>query len=147
MEITIRQAGKEDIEGILKLWAGFVEELYPEEKPSIEDYKKQLESFMVSPMYSMKVAEDNGEIIGFMDGVVINDPLVGGPCGYGRQLYVTPEYRKYMLGLKLYRSQEKWARDRGALYIKHYCTDRMQRFYERLGYIKTDSLMQKKLEG
>ena len=142
----IRPAVKNDLPEVGKLWLELVKETYPNETPSFE-MMIQDTLFMMNthPGYSMFVAEDGGEIIGFVDAVYSNDAVLGKLCGRARHLYVKPQYRPKLVGLKLFKVQEDWGIQHGAKAAKGNCIDSMVNIYKSFGYKAIETLMYKEL--
>jgi GNAT superfamily N-acetyltransferase len=143
--MNIRRGNENDLNTVTSLWKEFADELYPDEKNSVSIYTEQMKNMLKSPIYAVFLAFDGNTAIGFSDAIVINDAVVGGLCGYGRFLYVKPEYRKTFLGARLYKTLLQWAKKQGIISVKTYCTDRMIKFYRGLGYSSTETLMYKKM--
>jgi GNAT superfamily N-acetyltransferase len=143
--MNIRPAVKNDLPEVGKLWLSLVKETYPDEKPSFE-MMIQDTLFMMNthPGYSMFVAEDGGEIVGFVDAVYSNDPVIGKLCGRARGLYVKPRYRSSLVGLELFKVQEAWGKQQGAKAAKGNCVASMVKIYESFGYKAIETLMYKK---
>jgi len=94
------------------------------------------------------VAERNSEIIGFCVGYVaphfFGNDLTSGDLA----IYVTPEHRKGMVGVRLIKSYDAWCSDKGVseplLGVSAGITpDRIGRLYERLGYTEKYTIYKK----
>jgi GNAT superfamily N-acetyltransferase len=141
--MQIRLATKNDLPDVWKLWLALIKETYPDESPSIEMIISDTLFLMNNnPNYSLIVAEEEGEIVGFVDGVVVADPVIGKMCGRGRHLYVKPSCRTQVIGVQLFRAQEEWGRkSRGIKAGKVNCIPEMVPLYEMLGYRTIEILM------
>lgn len=145
--MKIRLANKEDVQSVATLWLLLIEETYPEETPSVKEFFRQTFILMDhDPGYSMLVAEnDDGSIIGFVDGMIYDDPLTGLVCGRGRHMYVLPQYRSTAAGIMLFRAQEQYGLERGVRVMKVNCIPSIVPLYEKLGYKPIEFLMSKKI--
>jgi len=94
------------------------------------------------------VAERNSEVIGFCVGYVaphfFGNELTSGDLA----IYVTPEHRKGMVGVRLIKSYDAWCSDKGVseplLGVSAGITpDRIGRLYERLGYTEKYTIYKK----
>lgn len=92
-----------------------------------------------APEYSVLVAEDasgiHGVHIGFVQDLWFSDELLG----YDVLLYISPNKRGGMSGIRLIKAFETWTFSKGAIEIRPGSTtgispDRVRALHERLGY-------------
>jgi GNAT superfamily N-acetyltransferase len=100
------------------------------------------DAVLTNPAYLCLVAEEEGEVVGLIVGYVI-------PHWFGNDLtsgdlavYVAPEHRKGMIGVKLVKAYTAWAKSMGVkepmLGVSAGITPaRIGDLYKRLGYTET----------
>jgi GNAT superfamily N-acetyltransferase len=145
--LDIRLARKEDVGDIIPLWLELMKETYPEGNPSPTMFATQMMNLMDQHNgYTCFIALDGKNIVGFIDGIVIDDPIYGCKAGRGLHFYVKPEYRKTLVAISLFSTQEKWGEKyRGAKVAKLNCIPSQRELYEKMGYKPIEFLMYKKL--
>lgn len=86
------------------------------------------------------VAYRDGQAVGLLMGIEWEHPMFTGKPVSDMVVYVVPEHRGGSIALRMIRMLEAWARERGAegVLLGQSTgigdTDRVRRFYERLGY-------------
>lgn len=100
------------------------------------------DAVMTNPAYLCLVAEEDGDVVGLIVGYVM-------PHWFGNDLtsgdlavYVAPEHRKGMIGVKLVKAYTEWTRSKGVkepmLGVSAGITpERIGALYKRLGYTET----------
>jgi hypothetical protein len=88
------------------------------------------------------------EVMGGIGGMKHADLLSGELCAVELFWYIQPKYRAGMWSVRLVKLFEKWAEQNGC----HHCNmvimegsmpDKLDSFYQRMGYRKTESVYQK----
>ena len=144
--MNIRRAVKGDLLQVLRLWLDMIRETYPENNPSLDKAFTGFLNLMDNPAYNMWVADDDGDIVGFVDGFVVDDPIIGKICGVGMHGYVKPEHRKSLTGIKLHTTFfEEEIKEHGLKAIKLNCIPSMVPYYEMLGFKQKEILMYKEI--
>ena len=162
MDYEIRLTRTEDIPGIVNLYAeatklmhrlspaGFGERL---REPI--DVKKEQESFsqaLADEGTVILVAEKDGEIAGFVMGVVEYhvDDLVDAPYLTVQYICVDERFRRTGMGKALMQEVERWAVSKGITNLDLMVLDTntpAQSLFRKMGYVPLDIRMGKKLKG
>lgn len=140
---TIRLARKDDIEEISKLWVQMAVEARTESNPDVGVWKQIINSFMDLPTYYLFVSEKNNEIVGFIDGMIFADPLIGRTNGLGQHFYIKPEHRGSDVSKKLYGKIIEVAKSNGLKSIELFCFPEMKTFWEHHGFRESKLIMKK----
>lgn len=106
---------------------------------------KFAENLLSSENCCLFVAEVDGEVVGFVAGMV--SPTFFNPSGIqAGELgwYVDPDYRNSRVATELHKSYEEWAKGRGATSIQmmHMDTEQSEligKMYEKWGYHKVET--------
>lgn len=136
----VRQVKKEDLPSLTKL----EQQCFPvEEAATKEAFAKRIELIPES----FFVAEQNGEIIGLINGPVIHNRVItddlftniqSNPASGGHQsvlgLAVSPKFQKHGIAAALLSHLEKEARAQGRESITLTCKENLISFYEKFGY-------------
>ena len=150
--VGVRVAGREDIDSLCDLYAGFHEfhaegvpsrlaslaDLWPVERAALASRLRELISVSEAAVF---VAEQDGEVLGFAEVYVRDDEStparVARRHGHLQSMFVVSSCRNRGIGGKLLASCEAWARSQGAeemrLDIWEF-PDGPLGFYERQGY-------------
>lgn len=99
----------------------------------------------------VEVAEDKGRLIGVMVSELVNPAFSFDKVAENSILYVEKEYRGSLTGKKFISSYKKWAEEQGvkAAYIgtsSGINTERVKKFYSKLGFQEVGSDFQLRLE-
>jgi GNAT superfamily N-acetyltransferase len=139
----IRPYAAHDLDAVLALGA----DMHSESRYSSLDFDPAKlvalsDTVLTNPAYLCLVAEEDGEVVGLIVGYVI-------PHWFGNDLtsgdlavYVSPEHRKGMIGVKLVKAYTAWAKAQGVseplLGVSAGITpERIGDLYKRLGYTET----------
>ena len=128
----IRKATHEDIDAIGKLWAALVIEENPNAHPNIERWKDIQRQLFGLNNYYIYVAEENGEVIGFNNGLFLVDIETNEPYIDGGNFYVLPKYRKGLSGMRLHRNSFEVAKSLGAKFMRRKVSANNKRMMDRL---------------
>lgn len=90
------------------------------------------------------VAEEDGEVKGYLLGYVHPTYFAAGPVGYVEQVVVKEDSRGRGFGRNLVAGFETWARQAGCLLVA-LATRQAAGFYEALGYEKSAAYFRKNL--
>jgi len=85
------------------------------------------------------VAEDDGKIVGYSEGIIENlpSPFKNKKVGVLESLYIIKEYRSQGLGERLSREVLKWLKSRGIKEYKltvHHANATAYRLYKKMGF-------------
>lgn len=149
----IRPATVEDIPVIVELGSKLhIESSYRCHAFNKDKVAKLMESLIVGGEYGVVfVAEIDGEIIGGIAGGIdewwFGDTL----HAFDFSFFIAPEYRGGSAAFRLLLAFQEWAKIRGAVEIDIGIStgiheDKTERFYEKMGYVKTGRTFGKKLE-
>lgn len=101
-----------------------------------------------NPNYFFKVADDDGEVVGFLVGTIstnlFSPDVVGSELGW----FILPEFRDGRTGLKMQRMFEDWCKEKNAKLIAMADIDPLQsldKFYTRKGFILMEKTYVKEL--
>ena len=135
MQITIRRGLLEDVPTVAGMWAKIVIGEDKNATPNEDLYIKQSERLVKIPNYYLYLAEVNGEIVGFNDGIVSVDPSNSQKYVAGRHFYVTPEHRKTGVAQALHKNSQDVARELGATVIRRYIRPDKVQFLLSKGHV------------
>ena len=123
--INIRKAKKGDFEKILKLAEELYEAELPFDKNLNENYynnqkaKEDLKKLISSRKRTFLVAEENDNLVGYVDGYIIEkEEVYIEKVAYLDHLCVTRKYRKQGIGKILIDEFAKIMKEKGVKYIK-----------------------------
>ena len=144
--ITIRNFKSDDIEKISFFKSESVKMNFPGSKFNSEMYKRLLlKSVSKSPDY-VKVAEDNGNVMGYVWFKVIDSTV--GMFGRFEHLFVDESCRGKGVGKMLMEAAENYFRSKGIKTVKLTVTttnENAMKLYEKLGYETKRYKMEKDL--
>lgn len=144
-DFTIRQATKDDIPKIVELWEQMVNEARGQWLPNKDIWAAMAVQLMQSGMYHLLVAEEKGEMIGFIDGMMFNEPSTGKMHGVGQHFFIKPEHRKSMVGGELYREIMVIALSKGAEILEFFCFPEMIKEWVKRGFFPARILMRREV--
>lgn len=109
----------------------------------------RLETVLTKPGHSLLVAEDAGQVVGWVHGCM-RYLLEEEPHAFIGGLIVADGQRSRGVGARLMAAIEDWARTQGAHEVHVYSNvirERAHRFYERIGYthVKISKVLKKRL--
>lgn len=130
----IRPATTEDVGRIAELWEAMVREMRPDWNPRRDVWQEMCLQLMAQPQYVMFVAEVDGGIVGFADGLMFLEPSTGKFHGVGQHFYISHSHRKGILPGLLYREIISTSLLRGAEVLEFFCFQEELPFWRRHGY-------------
>ncbi len=157
METVLRKATLSDLKAIQELnhllcakekkeYDPTIDADYPFSKLGEEYFRSAIES---SDSY-LFVAEDNGEIIGYIAGAMIvpEEYRIISRMAEAENMYVKDSYRGKGIGGKLLQGFEEWCKKKGVeriLYVASAANTEAIKFYKRRGAEELDVSLEKKL--
>ena len=146
--MIIRQATIADASAISLLWEQMVKEVYPKFTPNRKWWEKMMVALIESPMvqYTVVVAEQQSEIIGFIDGLVFPEPSTGKIHGVGQHFFILPEYRHSSIAGRLYGSIVGHALKKKAEVLEFFCSPENIQFWNKRGYGLMRCVMRKETQ-
>lgn len=143
----IREMTAKDINGVVELGQVIhVESEYKDIPASVIKSRSTALRFYGNPgSHIVMVGEEDGKIKGFLAGYL--DTFFFGDDAVAIEMctVVSPHYRGGTVAARLVAEFEKWAINRGAKRILMTTPERGEAFFERKGYTKVKSVMEKKL--
>lgn len=141
--IIIREAQAGDLQALIPLSEQLGYPVTPAE------LRPRLEAVLGRPGHSLLVAESDGQVVGWVHGVM-RYLLEEDPHAFIGGLVVADGFRSQGTGALLMAAIENWARGEGAAEVHVYSNvirERAHKFYERNGYIqfKTSKVFRKKV--
>ena len=122
--------------------ARLIKEMWDELRPEIPLAEKSVEQMVIEMARSvepvtiyLKVAENNGEIIGFIHGSVHYQARLNKLTGNCYDVYVRKEFRDSSLGVRMIEDLKEWMRKQGAtqaFFIVH--KNDVDKWIKREGY-------------
>ena len=161
MSLTVRQARKEDIREIVRLYAEatkLMHELSPagfgKRLGEPLDLDKEMDDFtkaLDDDKTIILVAQVNADIAGFVMGVVENyeDDLLDSPYLTVQYICVDERFRKQGIGMSLMTEVERWTEKKGITNLDLMVWDTnkpAQSLFRKMGYVALDVRMGKKLK-
>lgn len=159
MAVTIRRAERRDVEALGRLGAMLMRTHYafdphrflpPGDSPE-SGYGWFLETLLDSPESCVLVAEDEGEVAGYVYAEL--EPMswkeLRGPAGFIHDVAVREESRQSGVAAELMRAAIEWLRDRGAPRVILWTAtpnEPAQRLFQTLGFRDTMREMTLELE-
>ena len=119
--MLIRDGKETDIIKIARLWEQGVNELHPDWKPNLSMWKSVALKRFSDKNYYIKVVEDDGAIVGFLDGVIYAEPANGKMMGMAQHLMLRKEYRGRGIGHDLVEEGMKFLISKGVDALELYC--------------------------
>lgn len=133
-EVVIRPAVPKDVEVIARLWQSLVDyhraldpELPPATPTGALRYARRLEDQLFNPMARVFVAEVNGQLQGYIFGVVVDlapEMFSQEPSGFLADIFVEESARREGVGRKLVAALADWFRDKGLSYYEWHAAAR-----------------------
>lgn len=127
-EILVRQARRQDMGAIAKMWAALVayhQELDPRLPPAAaggsDRYARRLEERLHDPLTRILVAEIDQQVVGYVLAMVVDllgEMFVQESCGFVADIFVMPEHRKRGVGRALIDELMVWFANRDVRYYE-----------------------------
>lgn len=142
-KIYVRPGTEQDIEAVSSLWEALVLETVPDARPDAEAWKRLTCQAMQNPQFHLFVAEKQGELVGFQDGMAYHDPCISEVCVMGRHFYVKPEFRECSsAGAQLHRAGIRQGKKYGARRFRSRVGSDSILPWIKKGYVPTETLME-----
>ncbi len=135
---TVRKASQDDVYEILVLAKKFFKESKFTYEFDIKALEENLRTILESDKFFLNVIDDEGEIVGFLAGVVTQTLFSPDQVASELAWYVTPSSRGQKSSLKLMSQFEEWSKEVGAKFTCMSDIDPvndLSDLYERKGYV------------
>lgn len=135
-QFQIRNSKEEELDQIAVLWGTLMKELEPKAVPDVEFYMKSRAALMKQPHWLMlsAVLPEDGEVIGFVEGLVYYDAVFSKNIGSVSCVYVLPEYRKTLVSKALYKTLYQIADQAGVTTVEIVCSESEQFKWKKKGF-------------
>lgn len=133
-EIKLIRADRPEIVRAVPLWEAMTKEKWPEHTPNSAWWMTETFSLHRTGMYHLVIAKENGDYIGFIDGLISREPATGTMTSICRCLYVIPRMRHKGIALMLADELEKIAAERQVASVNILCDPGDQAMWERKGF-------------
>jgi GNAT superfamily N-acetyltransferase len=139
----IRKIAKHDVGVLVPLWMAMVDEVNPEYRTPNPAWwmSDTMDLVMYEDGYCGFLAEDEGVIVGFTDGIVYQDPARGAVVAWSRHTYIKPPYRHTSVTKDLFSAIYGDWRDKGARVVLFSCTDEILPLWLAHGYKIIENVM------
>jgi GNAT superfamily N-acetyltransferase len=138
-ELTVREAGADDLEAVVRLQREDVIREVHEDAVPVAAYRAAFDEITADAHQQLLVGEVGGEVVATAQVTWIRRlTYVGGEMGVVESVRVRSDLRGRGLGERLMRHVVDLARDRGAVRVElttNARRDAARRFYERLGFV------------
>lgn len=125
--------------------AGLVGSFPTPTAPSAQAFSAALQLKLPDPSSCLIVAEQNGELVGYVAGYAHPTFYAGGPTAWVDELLVAETCRGRGIGRQLMDAFENWARSRDSVLVS-LATRGAAAFYEHLGYSSKAAYYKKYLD-
>lgn len=145
-EVIIRPAKQADVNAIGKLWKKLadyhqiLDARLPQPASNGDDlYAQRLESQLDDPYHQVLVAEANGQIVGYVLGMIADymaDVFLPESTGFLADIFVDETYRGAGVGKKLVLALGMWFKSRGIGTMEWYVASKnasAKQFWEHIG--------------
>lgn len=148
MTVTVREATMADIDGVVTMAQHFVlETSYGAHVPNDPAHLRKVTEQLLT-LGVVLVAETDGELVGMLAGMSYPHYLTGRQTASETAWWVEKSFRGARIAKDLLEAFVEWARRAGATTVelgsRH---ERLDRFYERLGFKAVERLYQKELSA
>ncbi len=146
VEVNVRPAQPDDLDAVARLWESLVEyhrqldaDLPPAAPQGARRYARQLLDRLDDPMTRVLVADADGEVVGYVLGVVVDlapQMFQQEASGFLADIYVDQSYRRQGVGRALVETLIAWFAQRGLHYYEWHVAARNQEslaFWRSLG--------------
>lgn len=156
MEIKIRKADINDLEGLKELFLGIHKHhmLIDETYASEEDFAQKVEGKVLKAldkdehMIFIAIDEENKNYVGFGFFQIVQKTTSNNKYGYINKAYLKSEYRGKGIFKQIYEKGMEWFKENGIEYIELTCNSRNvegQRTWGGLGFEEVKKVMRKKI--
>ena len=146
--MKIRLAIKDDAPKVSALWEMMVNEMRPEWTPNRQWWEKMFIALLDTPLvqYTVVVAEEaGGNLVGFIDGLILPEPSTGKIHGVGQNFYIMPEYSNSTIAGRLYANIISVALKGGVQILEFFCFPDGIKFWNKRGYGLTRCMMRREV--
>ena len=120
-QVVIRQATRNDVGGILPLWTEMMnlhsalDERFRPAPDAEKHWAEVLRSWLRDDDFCVLVADAEGQLVGYIIGMMRANPPVLLPPTYGlvSDICVDPAWRQQGIGRRLFEALEYWFREKG----------------------------------
>lgn len=136
----IRQATHADIPRIVAMGERFIDDVYPAALTFNGEALSTLAAQLIDGAGVVFVAESgSGDVLGMMALIVVTQPMSGETVATELVWWIDPDARGGRAALALLATAEEWAKLQGAKRLQMIApSDRVCRFYERLGFQRVE---------
>ncbi|MEK6760095.1 MAG: GNAT family N-acetyltransferase [Deltaproteobacteria bacterium] len=133
--VEIREATIDEVEAVADLWLAMCAELKPEATPDKGAWIKLVGDLFRTGTYHIVVAEDEGRLVGFVDGLIYLEPSVGQKIGMSQFIYVHPDHRFSDTAPRLYQLIVQLVNGYGVTSVYTTCEQKTKALWERKGFV------------
>jgi ribosomal protein S18 acetylase RimI-like enzyme len=127
-QVIVRAAQPDDIDAVARLWEALVafhreldSSLPPAAPQGARRYARRLFDRLDDPMSRVFVAEINGQIVGYVLGVIVDlapEMFAQEPSGFLADIYVDAAHRRAGVGTALVDALTAWFHEKGLRYFE-----------------------------
>jgi len=139
--MRVYRAGHNDVDGAGEMWLALTNETAPELKPNLDWWLDQTHRLIDMANYYLWIAEVDGKMAGFVDGIMMNDPSTGEMVQYGRHMYVKPLYRNTGVMGALHRQGIRTGKEWGARIFKNTVRSQELPMFLKCGYQPVETVL------
>jgi GNAT superfamily N-acetyltransferase len=132
--MEIREANSDDIKWVGLLWLSMTNEFEPENTPNIDWWTERMKMLLDTGAYYLFIAKEDGQTIGYIDFMIINEPSDGKIHAIGQQLFVALPYRNTSAAGRLWKAAYKKAKELGAAVMDATAYRETRHFWEKRGF-------------
>ena len=141
--VIIREAMHGEVESIADLWLKMCKELNPDAVPDKQAWVQIIQGLFKTGKYHIVVAEQEGQIIGFLDGFAYLEPSIGQMLGVSQHIYILPLERGGRIAHLLYEYIMQFANNYKIKTVQITCDHIGKKKWERKGF-KVDKFIMSK---
>jgi GNAT superfamily N-acetyltransferase len=141
-DVTVRPARSEDLDVLVELVRGHVEEAYRRHAPSLDDVHNLLATLLYEKEGTVLVAaRHDGSVAGFAILYFTFSTEHAGKIAVLNDIYLSDDLRGTGVASQLFEACRAVARENGFAYLTWQVTrdnEQAQRFFERMGAVRED---------
>jgi ribosomal protein S18 acetylase RimI-like enzyme len=145
MDVTIRPASRNDVDGLLELWKEFMKDPHSLDRPipthpeNTRRWKEFINKLVDEDPRQIQIADHNGVLLGYLIcQKTVTTPLdMGYKWSYISDIYIRPTHRRRGLGKRLLQTTLEYLKSIGSEHIRLAVWHRNEpaiRLYEELGF-------------
>lgn len=142
-EIKLVRADRLEIIRVVPLWEAMTKEKWPGHTPNLTWWITETLSLYRTGMYHLVICQENGNYIGFIDGLISREPATGTMTSICRCLYVIPRWRHKGIAALLTNEIEKVAKEHKVASVNILCNPDDYKNWERKGFKLQSMLMRR----